>query len=908
MIKFNSSLALLGIIISLTSVSIYAQTSYVKNSLGAEHTLLPLTGSALMSTLETGNGLKATYFNNKTLSGFPSVTRTGGNINYNWGAGSPDPAVHSDGFSARWAGQIKPRYSETYTFYTQSDDGISLWVNDTLLIYSWSDHSVMEDSATITLTAGTKYNIVAEYYENAGQAIAKLWWKSNSQPKEVVPISQLYSDGQIPVTPTTNGLKAYYFNNTTLSGTPALTRIDREINFDWQYGSPDVKIQHDNFSVRWVGQVKPRYSETYLFSAQKDEGIRVWIDGNLLIDGWDHHSYIINTGSITLVAGKKYNLMVEYFEGGGYANASLSWFSPGQNNEVVPATQLFSDESTLPVYGLKASYFNNKTLSGSPSLIRTDPAINFDWQYGSPDSLIPNDGFSVRWEGKLKPKFSRPYTLYTQSDDGVRLWLNNNLLIDNWTNHSFTEDQATINLDASTSYHIVMEYYENVGSATAKLFWSSDDINKEVVARPYLITDNPELIAATIASGNDFNILIKTDGTLWSWGMDDMWQLGDGGRIKGYCSLPIQIGTDTHWKEVDASMAGSMALKTDGTLWYWGNGIKAPTQFNSETNWAHTSFWLAIKTDGTLWNLLKNPAEQIGTDKDWKIISKSSALKTDGTLWDIKIVILTQPNYEVVPVQVGTASDWWKVQGGFNHSLAIKNNGTLWGWGDNSLGELGDGTTINRIEPVQIGADTDWRLIGAGRNHSMATKNNGTMWAWGNNQYGQLGLGIYDDNITVPAQVPYVFDPVQMNGGEQFSVILSSDNQLCGAGNSSYTGVGLARPSVQYNCTPFPSNTKSAPEGVTLQQATSLKSYLLQSYPNPTQGIATIPYVLEEDAMNAKIVLSNLMNSIMREYPLHDKGKSGIEINMSDLPSGIYFYSLIINNTKVDGKKLLLVK
>ena len=234
MIKFNSSLALLGIIISLTSVSIYAQTSYVKNSLGAEHTLLPLTGSALMSTLETGNGLKATYFNNKTLSGFPSVTRTGGNINYNWGAGSPDPAVHSDGFSARWAGQIKPRYSETYTFYTQSDDGISLWVNDTLLIYSWSDHSVMEDSATITLTAGTKYNIVAEYYENAGQAIAKLWWKSNSQPKEVVPISQLYSDGQIPVTPTTNGLKAYYFNNTTLSGTPALTRIDREINFDWQ--------------------------------------------------------------------------------------------------------------------------------------------------------------------------------------------------------------------------------------------------------------------------------------------------------------------------------------------------------------------------------------------------------------------------------------------------------------------------------------------------------------------------------------------------------------------------------------------------------------------------------------------------------------------------------------------------
>jgi PA14 domain/Domain of unknown function (DUF1929)/Gylcosyl hydrolase family 115 C-terminal domain/Fibronectin type III domain len=154
------------------------------------------------AALVTGNGtgLKGEYYNKIDLTG-SKKTRTDATVNFNWGTGQPDPAVSSDTFSVRWTGQAQPRFSGTYTFYTTSDDGVRLWVNGTQIINNWTDHLVTENSGTITLTANQKYDIVMEYYDNTAFAVATLSWSHASEPKQIIPRSQLYPTIASPAAP-----------------------------------------------------------------------------------------------------------------------------------------------------------------------------------------------------------------------------------------------------------------------------------------------------------------------------------------------------------------------------------------------------------------------------------------------------------------------------------------------------------------------------------------------------------------------------------------------------------------------------------------------------------------------------------------------------------------------------------
>jgi glucose/arabinose dehydrogenase len=140
----------------------------------------------------TGNGLRAEYFNDLDFTN-TRVIRTDRTVNFNWGSGSPAPAIDPDTFSARWTGQIEARFSENYTFRTTTDDGVRLWVNNNLIIDKFVNQSATNHEGTISLVAGQRYDIKLEYYENAGAAVAQLSWFSNSQALEIVPQSQLYS-------------------------------------------------------------------------------------------------------------------------------------------------------------------------------------------------------------------------------------------------------------------------------------------------------------------------------------------------------------------------------------------------------------------------------------------------------------------------------------------------------------------------------------------------------------------------------------------------------------------------------------------------------------------------------------------------------------------------------------------
>ena len=121
--------------------------------------------------------------------------------------------------------------------------------------------------------------------------------------------------------------------------------------------------------------------------------------------------------------------------------------------------------------GLTGQYFDNRDFTGT-TITRTDPTVNYDWTNFSPKGIGP-DTWSARWTGQVKPAYSETYTFYTTSDDGVRLWVNGSLIIDNWTDHAPTENQGTITLTAKQLYDVRMEYYENGGGAVAKLWWSS---------------------------------------------------------------------------------------------------------------------------------------------------------------------------------------------------------------------------------------------------------------------------------------------------------------------------------------------------------------------------------------------------------------------------------------------------
>jgi glucose/arabinose dehydrogenase len=299
----------------------------------------------------TGTGLTGTYYDNVDFSG-PSFSRTDATVNFDWGNGSPDPRIGADTFSVSWNGRIQPRYSETYTFSTTSDDGVRLRINGQTIIDRFIDQAPTTATGTITLVAGQLYDIQMDYYERGGGAVAKLAWASASQALEIVPPSQLY-----PGTPATvgtgTGLTGTYYDNINFTN-PVLTRTDSTVNFNWGGGSPDPTIGADTFSVQWRGEVQAQYNETYTFYTTTDDGVRLKVNGQTLVDRLINQSPTTASGQITLVAGQKYSIELDYFENGGGASSVLEWSSASQARQVIPRSQLYS-----PVGGNQIAFANS---------------------------------------------------------------------------------------------------------------------------------------------------------------------------------------------------------------------------------------------------------------------------------------------------------------------------------------------------------------------------------------------------------------------------------------------------------------------------------------------------------------------------------------------------------------------
>ncbi|GAA4454794.1 hypothetical protein GCM10023189_21730 [Nibrella saemangeumensis] len=281
------------------------------------------------------------------------------------------------------------------------------------------------------------------------------------------------------------GLQGNYFNNMDLSGAAVLSRVDATINFPWGMDSPQPGVVNaDEFSVRWTGQVEAPVTGTYSFRTNNDDGTRVWVNNQLLIDNWAQQGPTPREGSINLTAGQKYDIKVEYFEAYGGAQAQLFWVIPsGGSAVIVPKERLYPNatdggNNQPPVAGggngtgLQGNYFNNMNLSGAAVLSRVDATINFPWGNDSPQPGVVNaDEFSVRWTGQVEAPVTGTYSFRTNNDDGTRVWVNNQLIIDNWAQQGPTPREGSISLTAGQKYNIRVEYFEAYGGAQAQLFW-----------------------------------------------------------------------------------------------------------------------------------------------------------------------------------------------------------------------------------------------------------------------------------------------------------------------------------------------------------------------------------------------------------------------------------------------------
>lgn len=436
------------------------------------------------------------------------------------------------------------------------------------------------------------------------------------------------------------------------------------------------------------------------------------------------------------------------------------------------------------------------------------------------------------------------------------------------------------------------------------------------------------------SDGSNQTFAIKNDGTLWGWGHNNFGQIGDGTHGDGTNKfIPTKIGTDSNWKTIAVGLYHSVALKTDGTLWTWGLNLTGelgdgtydygtekftPTQIGTATDWklvaAGAYHSLAVKNDGSLWAWGLNVDGELGDGTSgfgankyvptkigsatWMSINAgtyhSVGIKSDGTIWAWGSNSYGQLGDGTkisrnIPTQIGITNNWKTLISGGYHTIGIKNDGSLWAWGNNEWGQLGIGVfEYFKLVPTQIGTDTNWQTLAAGGNHTIAIKNNGSLWAWGYNADGEYGNGVYGFNNFAPTQIGTATNWQDVVTGFAHTVFLKTDGSLWTTGENWLGQLGdgtfnRRNTPIQIDCS-----------GLSITEITS-KNNSIFTYPNPVKGILyiqkNIDYPIE------KISVTDLTGKKVIEQ------KSDFsKIDVEGLQKGIYTIQLFSVYKNYQGK------
>ncbi|MCD6520463.1 MAG: hypothetical protein J7M05_11135 [Anaerolineae bacterium] len=250
-----------------------------------------------------------------------------------------------------------------------------------------------------------------------------------------------------------SSLEAEYYDNRNLMGDPVITREEEAINYDWGTGRPLPELPKDNFSVRWRLDLNLRQSGVYRFVTRTDDGVRLYVDGNLIIDQWHPMAATSYMADVSLSSGH-HQVVMEYFEAGGHAVAQLSWGYLGDSDRA-----------------WRAVYYDNTKLQGTPVLMRAEGAFDFRWETGSPGEGVPEKNWSAVWDSSFEIREMGKYRFTVVTDGGIKVLVDGMTVINGWAGE-MKGNPISHDVDLLAGEHTIQVfYYHKKGEAFASLDW-----------------------------------------------------------------------------------------------------------------------------------------------------------------------------------------------------------------------------------------------------------------------------------------------------------------------------------------------------------------------------------------------------------------------------------------------------
>lgn len=381
---------------------------------------------------------------------------------------------------------------------------------------------------------------------------------------------------------------AEYYDNPSLSGRPKLTRYEDSMNHDWGTCSPAPDLPCDHFSARWT--ITRHFDEgNYLFLLTVDDGARVWLDGQLILDAWNVGHKVERKARVLIKETGNHELQVAYFENTGKAMIKLDWILLGGEDDILGAW--------------RGEYFNNSDLEGEPVLVRQDGFINFDWDSGSPSPRVPRDNFSVRWTRSIYLE-TGSYQFKIQHDDGMRIYVDGKIVYDSWYDQGVSFTICRLHLKGGYRT-ITIEYYEHTGNAVAYVTFEGDpgsyeDYEPEPAGE--LIVDNGNgnffwsgpTNSRYISSGGYLSGFYWTYNSTGSSTNSGKWsaQLGSAGNYEVFVYIPGEHATTTNaryritYNGGRADRVLNQSLYSDewvslGTYYFGGRGDEAVSLYDN---------------------------------------------------------------------------------------------------------------------------------------------------------------------------------------------------------------------------------------------------------------------------------------------------------------------------------------
>ncbi len=373
--------------------------------------------------------------------------------------------------------------------------------------------------------------------------------------------------------------------------------------------------------------------------------------------------------------------------------------------------------------GLTGNYYNNPTRTGTPVLTRIDESINFDWNApwnpGQPPPPVNPTDFSVRWTGQLKAPVAGTYTFSTNADDAASLWINNQLvLVDILWERKEGEGprQGSIDLMQNQVYDLVLDYMQATGSGRIYLSWAYPGQAQQIIPSTALFP----------STATGIPTLPTLNGPVYCWGANGSGQLGDGTTTNRNSPVQVQGLPKVGINALAPGGWHSLVLLEDGTVQAWG-----------ANDW------------GQLGNGTKQQSSQ-----------------------PVKVSDPSQNGVPLSGIKAIAAGGW--------PNMGLLADGTVWSWGANDWGQLGDGTQVTPSKPVKVLDLAGVKAIAVGGCHCLTVLADGTVWTWGANNYGQIG-----DGTTIGSAIPNTRRKVvkltqakALAGGGQHSLALLEDGTV----------------------------------------------------------------------------------------------------------------------------------